>query len=254
MAAEFDGQTALVIGGASGMGLATGRLLAQNGAHVVLADQDGAAVDREVRALADLGLAVSGQVLDACSAEARACLFEHVATAHGGVNLLFNTLGSHGPDGLSLDQAAYDQVFELNVRVHYLTIVEALPLLRARAPKASVVVMSSAGGLRYAGRSPLYAITKAATVMMAQALARELGPEGIRVNAICPGAVDTPFAGSHRDPATQNDGLAAWARSVPMRRVATVDDVAQTVAFLASAGGAYLTGLALPIEGGALLV
>lgn len=251
---EFEGQVALVIGGASGMGLAAARILAERGAQVIIADRDEAAAHREASALSDRRLAVSARALDACSAADRECLFKSIESAHGGLNILFNTLGSHGPTGLVADAVSYDETFELNVKVHYFSVVEALPLLRARAPKASVVLMGSAGGMHYAGRSPLYAISKAAVVMMARALARDLGPEGIRVNALCPGAVDTPFAGSEGDARARADGMAAWASRVPLRRVANVDDVAETVAFLASDAGSYLTGLALPIDGGALLI
>jgi len=251
---DFTGQVALVIGGASGMGLAAARILAARGADVVIADRNEEVLQRAVEACAEQGLAIVGYRLDACSTVERAALFADIEARHGGLNILFNTLGSHGPAGLDTDVATYDKTFELNVKVHYFCVIEALPLLRRRAPQASVALMSSAGGLRYAGRSPLYAISKSAVVMMAQALARDLGPEGIRVNALCPGAVDTPFAGSEGDAAARAAGMAAWAARVPLRRVAHVDEIARAVAYLASDDGSYLTGLALPIDGGALLV
>jgi NAD(P)-dependent dehydrogenase (short-subunit alcohol dehydrogenase family) len=179
-------------------------------------------------------------------------LFAFIEANHGGLNVLFNTIGTRGPKGVEVDEAAYDNTFDLNVKTHYYSVVGALPLLRARAPKASVVLMSSGAGLRYSGRSPLYSITKAAVIMMARTLARDLGPSGIRVNALCPGAVDTPFAGGEPDPQKRAAGLAAHAQQVPLRRVASARDVGQIVAFLASDAGAYLTGLAVPIDGGSL--
>lgn len=251
---DFAGQVALIIGGGSGMGLAAVQLLAERGAQVVVADRDAAAAQGAAQSLLDRGLLATARVLDARSPADRAALFAFVEAEYGGLNVLFNTLGAHGPDGLSTDEDAYDLTFELNVKVHYFALVEALPLLRARAPKACAVLMSSAGGLHYAGRSPLYAITKSAVVMMAQVLARDLGPAGIRVHALCPGAVDTPFAGSEHDAQTRAAGMEAFARKIPMRRVASADDVGQVVAFLASEAGAYLTGLTVPVEGGALLL
>jgi len=181
-------------------------------------------------------------------------LFAFIESTYGGLNVLFNTIGSHGPDGLEIDETAYDEAFYLNVKVHYFTVIEALPLLRSRAPKASVSLMSSAGGLRYAGRSPLYAITKSAVVMMAQTMARDLGPSGIRVNVICPGPVDTPFGGSHHAPQARADARAAFMQKLPLRRVASAVDIGEVVAFLASDAGSYLTGLTVPVEGGALLI
>lgn len=249
---DFEGQVALLIGGASGMGLASAQLLALRGAQVVIADRDGVAAAEQADAMSRQGLAAVGYALDARSAADRTRLFALIQAEYGGLNILFNTVGDHGPAGLALDEQAYDLAFELNVKVHYFALVEALPLLRARAPKACALLMSSAGGLRYGGRSPLYATTKAALIMMAHALARELGPSGIRVNALCPGPVDTPFGGSDRDAASRAEGMAAFAREIPLRRVAIPKDVAQVVAFLASDAGAYLTGLTLPIEGGLL--
>lgn len=253
MIMDFEGQVAVVIGGASGMGQAAARILAGRAAQVIIADRDEAAARRVAKAMADQGLAVVARALDARSSTDLAALFTFIEAEYGGLNVLFNTVGVHGPAGLNTDEAAYDETFELNVKAQYFSVLEALPLLRARAPKASAILMSSAGGLRYAGRSPLYAITKAAVVMMARTLARDLGPSGIRVNAICPGAVDTPFAGSDRDPRVRAKGMAAMAQQIPLGRIASADDVGQMVAFLASDAGAYLTGLALPVDGGALL-
>lgn len=250
--AEFGGQVALLIGGASGMGLAAAQALAGGGAHVIIADRDGDAAARQADALARQGLAATACALDARSAAARAALYAWIGAEHGGLNLLFNTVGDHAPAGLDLDERGYDRAFELNVKVHYYALVEAVPLLRARAPKACALLMSSAGGLRYGGRSPLYAITKAAIVMMAHALARELGPSGIRVHALCPGPVDTPFGGSDRDAESRGLGMAAYASQIPLRRVASPDDIGRVVEFLASGGGAYLTGLTVPIDGGLL--
>jgi len=252
MTMDFAGQVALVIGGASGMGRATARILASRGAEVIIADRDEAATMREAQAMADDGLAVSARALDARSSADRAALFAFIEAKYGGLNLMFNTIGTRGPKGVEVDEAAYDETFDLNVKAHYYSVVGALPLLRVRAPKASVILMSSGAGLRYAGRSPLYSITKAAVVMMMRTMARDLGPSGIRVNALCPGAVDTPFAGGEPDPQKRAEGLAAYAKQIPLQRVATADDVGQVVAFLASDAGAYLTGMAVPIDGGSL--
>lgn len=251
---DFERQVALVIGGASGMGLAAARILAVRGAQVIIADRDEAAARREAATLVDRGLAAVARGLDARSPADRAALFGFVGSGYGGLNVLFNTLGSHGPDGLEIDEHSYDEAFDLNVKVHYFTTIEALPLLRARAPKASVCLMSSAGGLRYSGRSPLYAITKSAVVMMAQTMARDLGPSGIRVNVICPGPVDTPFGGSNHDARTRAAMKLAFVQKLPLGRIASPDDVGELVAFLASDAGSYLTGLTLPVEGGGLLL
>ena len=249
---DFEGQTALFIGGASGMGLAAAQELAGRGAQVIIADRDASAAAEQAELLAGKGLLAVGYSLDATSAADRAKLLASIEAKFGGINLWFNTIGDHGPPGFSLDEEAYDRVFELNLKVHYFSLIEALPLLRARAPKTCAILMSSAGGLRYGGRSPLYATTKAALVMLARALAKDLGPEGIRVHALCPGPVDTPFGGSDRDAAARAATIAAFEQEIPLRRVAYPIDIARVVAFLASEAGSYLTGLTFPVEGGLL--
>ena len=249
---DFEGQVALFIGGASGMGLASARMLASRGAHVILADRDGPAAEEKAAALRHEGYSAVGRALDARSIQERGALFAYIEANYGGLNVLLNTIGDHGPPGLVVDEAAYDLAFDLNVKIHYFSLVEALPLLRARAPRACALLMSSAGGLRYGGRSPVYATSKGAVLMMARALSRELGPEGIRVHALCPGPVDTPFGGSDRDAASRAATIAAFEQEIPLGRIASPEDIGSVVAFLASDAGSYLTGLTLPIEGGLL--
>ena len=249
---DLADRVALVIGGAAGMGLASSRALAADGATVVIADRDFEAAESAASDIRTSGGQAVAHRVDAGSLDALAALFDFVGTRYGRLNVLFSNVGITGPDGFDVTEAQFDEAFNINLKSHFFATKFAVPLMRPCASRASIIYMSSAGALRAAGRSPLYNLSKASILMMMRTFARNLGPEGIRVNALCPGHVETDFP--RRWLGLDEDEYQARIRkrgeTIPLRRVGQPEDVANVVAFLASDKSSYLTGLSIPIDGG----
>ena len=250
---DLQGRLALVIGAAAGIGLASAQALAERGATVMLADRNGDAAEQAADALRAGGAEAVSYEADASSLPQLRGLFDFVDKKYGKLNVLFANVGMRGPDGFDVTEEQFDAVFNLNLKSHFFAASYAIPLLRRCAPHASIIFMSSAGGLRLGGRCPLYSISKAGVVMMARAFARELGPHGIRVNALCPGAIETAFPRwSGLGEAEYRAAIDRGGRNVPLGRIGQPQDVAGVVTFLASDQSGYLTGLAIPVDGGEL--
>jgi len=249
---DLDGRVAVVIGSADGIGLASARALAARKAIVVLADIDGAAATSAASSIEQEGGKAMAYAVDASVVSELEALFAFISEQYGKLNILFSSVGSSGPDGIEVTEASFDRLISLNLKSHFFATQFALPLLRRSAPHASVILMSSTAALRANRRSPLYSISKAAVVMMARSLAKTLGHEGVRVNAVCPGHVATAFP--QRWLGLDDDAYGTMmersAADIPLGRVGRPEDVAETVAFLASDQSSYLTGLAIPIDGG----
>ena len=232
------------------MGLASARALACAGASIIVADIDGDAAERGTAEMRAAGsLAISYQ-LDVSSQAQLKGLFEFTARHHGSLNVLFSAVGIRGPESFDVTDEEFDLVFNINVKQHFIATRLAQPLMRPCAPHASIIYMGSAAGLRYVGGSPFYAISKASLLMMSRAFARHLGPDGIRVNAVCPGPIDTAFSRQGVDAAQREVVVARWMKEIPLQRIAETSDVANLVRFLASDQSLYLTGLVLPVDGG----
>lgn len=249
---DMDNRIALVIGGASGMGLASARALAAQGAEVIIADLDGAAAERAAQQLVASGGKARACQVDASSLPHVRALIDFVDQHYGRLNVLFSNVGSRGPNGFDVTEEQFDDVLNINLKTHFFATNYAAPLLRRCAPHASVIYMASGAGLRFFGRSPLYAISKAGLLMMMRSFARHLGPDGIRVNALCPGPVETAFPGQGMEAGAYQALKAKWSKDIPLGRIAQADDIANVVAFLASDQSMYLSGLSIPVDGGFL--
>jgi NAD(P)-dependent dehydrogenase (short-subunit alcohol dehydrogenase family) len=238
------GKTALVTGGARGLGEAISRRLASAGARVALVGRD---KDR-LAALAE-ELPHDPVVIPADLAEPEAPLaaLATAIDAFGRLDVLVNNAGtSHpGPSNL-LTAADVDRVFALNVRAGLLLAGHAAAHI-AEAGGGSIVFLSSALSNRGTPGAALYAATKGALDAASKALAAEWGPSGVRVNAVRPGVTRSDMvAGLVDNPAVQT----AYLKRVPLRRVGTPEDVAETVYFLCSPASSYLTGLLIDVDGG----
>jgi NAD(P)-dependent dehydrogenase (short-subunit alcohol dehydrogenase family) len=179
---------------------------------------------------------------------------DFVDRTYGKLHILFNHAGVQSPVGLDITEEEFDHVIDVNLKSLFFATSFAVPLMRRCAPHASIIFTSSTAALR-AGRSPLYGATKAATLMLMRSVARQLGPDLIRANAICPGPTDTGFARKFASIAGMDDAaykqtLEASSRSIPLGRVAAPNDVSGTVLFLASDQSMYLTGVSIPVDGG----
>lgn len=250
---DLTGRIAVITGGGSGMGAASALRLARAGAEVVIADLDlgrAEGVVREIEQEGGTASAIQVNLLDESSVDA---FVEAVSASHDRVDVLFNNAGGPGPQGLDFDYVSWERSMKLNVWVPSVITQRLLPLLKASG-KASIIYTASTSGLVASPNSPTYAAAKGAVVMLAKSVAVLLAPDGIRANAICPGVTETPmlsrFYGSEERTESVQARIDTYLSSVPLGRVAQPEEIAGAVLFLASDLSSYLTGAAIPVDGG----
>ena len=246
----LDGKTAVISGAASarGIGLATARLFAEHGARIAILDLDEAAA----RAAADslgpghIGLACDVTDRDACQRAAEVAI-----AAFGQIDILINNAGITQPLKLmEIGPAQWDAVLDVNLRgVLYLSQA-FIPHMRARR-RGAIACMSSVSAQRGGGifGGPHYSAAKAGVLGLAKAMARELGPEGIRINCVTPGLIQTDITGDKLTDAIRADIL----KGIPLNRLGDARDVAGAYLFLASDLSAYITGAVIDVNGGMLI-
>jgi len=239
-----------LLGSATGIGAAGARVLRENGHELVLGDVNAAALEelaREVDATA--------VVLDASDPEAVRRFVDEAATELGGLDSAWSNIGVQiAATAETVTVEELDRSWAINVRAHAVLCGAAVRHLRDAGGGSILITASNAALLSEAGMLP-YTVTKAAAVALARQVARDFAPAGIRVNALCPGWVDTPF----NEPAWRAYGgregfLEAVPDLVPLRRISTPDEIARLAAFLLSDDAAYVTGHAFVADGGELLV
>jgi len=241
----------LVTAGASGIGLATARAFAREGARVHVCDVDAAALD--TLAASDPGLTRS--VCDVAAPESVAQLFATVAAAMGGLDTLVNNAGIAGPTAPCEEVALHDweRTLAVNLTGQFLCAQHAIPLLKKSANASIANLSSAAGRFGFPNRTP-YAASKWGVIGFTKSLSIELGPHGIRVNAICPGSVTGPrieavYTSKARlrgvAPEVVRDEMIAKAS---LRRVVSAEDIANAIVFLASQAAANISGHALPVD------
>jgi NAD(P)-dependent dehydrogenase (short-subunit alcohol dehydrogenase family) len=253
---RLAGKTAVITGGTTGLGFATAQRFLAEGARVLVTGQDARRVAEADAALGPGGTAVRADVraaadLDALAERAREAFGApgDGATPDGGLDVVFANAGVGGFAPLAqADEAHFDQQFAVNVKGVYFTVQRLLPLLR---PGASVILNASAVSAKGLPAASVYFATKAAVRSLARTLAAELAPRGVRVNAVSPGLVPTPFAGKLGLPA---EALAGFAQQItgtaPLGRVGTPEEIAAAVVFLASDESRYVTAQDLLVDGG----
>lgn len=253
---RFERRTALVTGGAGGIGQAVCAGLAAEGARVAVVDTAADAVESAVDALRETGAEVSGHVCDVRSAPAVGALVAEVASTHEGLTHVVTLAG--GSLGTPRDLADItpddlDLVVDVNVKGTFLVLQAAAPHLRAAAAAGmspAVVTTSSIGGRQ---PSPVtgvpYAASKAAVVGLTKRLARELGPDGVRVNAVAPGLFLTGRLQAMYDdmPAAERDEVLS---AIALGRFPQLLEVVDPVLFLLSDAASYVTGVTLDVNGG----
>jgi 3-oxoacyl-[acyl-carrier protein] reductase len=243
---SFAGKTAIVTGAATGIGAATATLLAERGARVLAAGLQPEALRATVEAIVARGgdaLAVDADVSDPAAIEALAA----VAEREGGADILVNNAAIYplGP-WHEADAAQWDAVYATNVRGAFLLAKAVRPQMIARGGGAIVNVASVTF---YWGEALLasYVASKGAVIGFTRALAREAGPEGIRVNAVAPGAFPTAATAIHADQEALWEGVL---EAQSLKRRGEVEDVARAIAFFAGEDSGFVTGQTLLVDGG----
>lgn len=246
---DLSGQTALVSGASRGIGEAIAHLLAAHGAHVICTSRKLEGCQAVADAIAAAGGSAEAHAVHVGDPAAIEALFATLDAAGKRVDILVNNAAANPYFGPAVDMTldAYEKTVEVNLRGYFWTTVQAARRMKGHG--GAVVNVASVNAERPAPGQLVYSMTKAGIVNMTEGFAKELAPLGIRVNAVLPGLTDTRFASA----LTSNPKIMdMMLRLIPLARVAQPGEIAPAVLFLASPAASYLTGAALPVDGGYL--
>jgi 2-keto-3-deoxy-L-fuconate dehydrogenase len=244
-------RVALITGGASGIGAATARLFVAEGAKVALVDFDAEALVTLEAELQAVGGEVITAALDVSDASGARREVARIAERWGRIDAVMTCAGvSTGGTVVTIDEAAWDRVFATNVKGSYLWLREVLPHMIARE-RGSIILVGSQLAVSSRGNNAAYIASKGAIAALARTMAVDHAAQGIRVNALMPGVIDTPM--SRRSLTRYADPEATrmqWASRHAMNRFGTADEVARAALFLASDDSSFTTGSLLFVDGG----
>ena len=248
---RLEGKTAIVTGAASGIGLGLARAFAREGARVHICDVDRGALEAMTRT----DSALSQSVCDVSDRNQVAALFDNALATLGGLDVLVNNAGIAGPTAKceEVDPAAWEKTLAVNITGQFHCAQLAIPHLRKSRNPSIVNLSSAAGRFGFALRTP-YAASKWAVIGFTKSLSIELGGDGIRVNAICPGSVAGPRIESvyaNKAAARGVDYAVVLEEALAktsLHRLVTADDIANTIVFLCSPAGANISGQAVAVD------
>jgi NAD(P)-dependent dehydrogenase (short-subunit alcohol dehydrogenase family) len=247
-ARRLEGRKALVSGGASGIGEATARLFAAEGAAVMITDIDDANGERVVQAIRGNGGAAHYRHVDVTDRAAVRRMVHDAADTLGGLGILFNNAMSNPSADYTEDQR-WNLMLESGLGAYWAAATEAAPIL-ARSGHGAIVSNASIAGARLGldFASEAYSAAKAGVLGLSRKLAKRFGPQGVRSNVICPGIIETP---RWRSPGSAEPQFARRYRQMaPLGRFGRTDEVARLVLFFASDDSSFITGQDLAIDGG----
>lgn len=246
---DFTGQVALVTGAASGMGLATARAFVKAGAAVTLADVGEAALKQAVDEITAAGGKPIGVVCDVADEKQVAAMVKRTVDTFGRLDAAYNNAGIQVPASEIADQSAqdYDLISAINQRGVWACMKHELRQMREQGSGA-IVNCSSIGGLTGRALMAAYHGTKHGVIGLTRSAALEYATRGVRINAVCPGTIDTPMVSSMLDSGmlVMDDLL----RDLPMKRLGHAEEIADVVLWLCSSGSTFVTGQALAVDGG----
>lgn len=248
---SFDGKVALVTGAGTGIGYAICQHFARAGASVVLNDLDGALAERAAQTINQAvgRAAVSGFGGSIADLQVVQAMVDHAVAIFGRLDIAVANAGiTHFGAFLEETPEVFDRLVSVNLRGTYFTAQAAARAMIASSAAGRIILTSSTVGLLPLRSMSIYAITKAGILMMAKALALEVASKGVTVNAIVPGATLT-----ERTQLEMPDYAGSWSAIIPTGKVATVDDIATAVLFLASESAGQINGVSLSVDGGQML-
>ncbi len=248
-------RVAIVTGAGSGIGKAGAAILAREGAHVIVADQNAESAENTVDRIYKAGGNAEAMVVDVTDDHALEAGISSIITRHRRIDILHNHAGAQVAG--NLEQVAvdgFDRSWSLNVRAHFMAARLVMPMMKA-AGRGVILNTSSSSGVLYDRAMIAYTTTKHAVIAMTRQMAGDYAKFGIRVNALCPGWVDTPFNEPFIGQMGGRDAIEAYVRQqVPLGRWASVDEIAESILFLVSDRSSYITGQALVVDGGETVV
>ncbi len=242
----LEGKVALVTGAARGIGKAIALRFASEGADIAFTDlaidNNGRATEEEIRAL---GVRVKGYASNAANFDEAHKTVEEVVKDFGGLDILVNNAGIT-KDGLMLrmSEAQWDAVIAVNLKSAFNFVHACVPVMMRRRG-GSIINMASVVGVHGNAGQANYAASKAGMIALAKSVAQEMGPKGIRANAIAPGFIETAMTAALPDSVREE-----WKKKIPLRRGGTPDDVADVAVFLASNLSSYVSGQVIQVDGG----
>jgi len=246
---DFRGQVALVTGASSGMGLATARAFAAQGASVALADINEDALRAANDELTSAGQQALAVVCDVSDEDQVAALVDRTVATYGRLDMAFNNAGIQVPPSDAADEPAgiFERVNAINLRGVWACMKHELRQMREQGSGA-IVNCSSLGGLVGLPGRASYHASKHGVLGLTKSAALEYAPRGIRINAVCPGTIATPMVADME--AKGELDMAEAIRNQPIGRVGTADEIAAAVLWLCSPGASFVVGVALPVDGG----
>lgn len=249
MSYDFHGQVALITGASSGMGLSTAWAFAKAGASVVMADMNPETLDAETRKLSEAGHTVLGVVCDVSDDSQVQAMVERAVSTFGRIDAAFNNAGIQVPPDNIADAllSDFDKVTSVNLRgVWSCTKYEAHQMRKQGS--GAIVNCSSIGGLIGLPGRAAYHASKHGVIGLTKSAAMEYADQGIRINAVCPGTIETPMVTKML--ATQPEAMEEILKSQPIGRLGRPEEIASAVLWLCSPGSSFVIGHALVVDGG----
>jgi NAD(P)-dependent dehydrogenase (short-subunit alcohol dehydrogenase family) len=254
---KLDSKTAIITGGASGIGLAISRLFAQQGAAVEILDRDAAQAQSAVEEIRGAGGEAAAEVCDIADAKQTAEAIDRIYARRGRLDILVNNAGiAHVGNALSTSEEDFERVQRVNVFGPANCLRAALPHMIATGGGAIVNLSSCVAVMAIADRFA-YSTSKGALLAMTYAVARDFLDKGIRCNALLPGRVHTPFVDgfiARNYPGREAEMFERLSKTQPIGRMGRPDEIAAAALFLCSDEASFITGTALPVDGGTLTV